>query len=241
MSLDTLVIQVLGGLTRGTLLFIVASGLSLIFGVMRVINFAHGSLYMLAAFLAGAVGKLLADQGWGFPAMLVFTPIVIVLLGVGIEMTLLRRIYKKEHLLQLLLTYGLTLILGDVVRMGFGSSVPWLAQPAFLSGSFLILGRRFTRYDSMLLIVGPIIGIALWYLLTRTRWGRIVRAAVANPEMLSALGVNVQWVFTGVFALGCWLVGLGGVLSSSRSTPALGMDTEIIIEAFAVVVIGRLW
>src|SRR5258708_26041684 len=155
MTIDpsTLLIQVLGGLTRGTILFIVASGLSLIFGVMRIIDFAHGSLYMLGAFLAGLWGKQLADQGNSFLAMVIVAPIVIGLVGVGIEMMLLRRIYKKEHLLQLLLTYGLTLILGDVVRMTFGSSVPRLAQPAFLSGTFLILGRGFTRYDTLFPIV----------------------------------------------------------------------------------------
>ncbi|HLY28217.1 MAG TPA: branched-chain amino acid ABC transporter permease [Aggregatilineales bacterium] len=242
MTLDTstLLIQVLGGLTRGTILFIVASGLSLIFGVMRIIDFAHGSLYMLGAFLAGLWGKQLADQGNSFLAMVIVAPIVIGLVGVGIETMLLRRIYKKEHLLQLLLTYGLTLILGDVVRMTMGSNQPRLVQPAFLKGGIPIMDRRFPTYDFFLLIVGLVIAVALWLLLSRTRWGRIIRAAVSNPEILSALGVNVQWVFTGVFALGCWLAGLGGVLQASRAQPALGMDSQIIIEAFAVVVIGGL-
>ncbi|MHB8626369.1 MAG: branched-chain amino acid ABC transporter permease [Aggregatilineales bacterium] len=240
MSLDTLFIQFLGGLTRGTLLFIVASGLSLIFGVMRVINFAHGSLYMLGAFLAGVWGKQLADQGNGFLAMIVIAPAVIALVGAGLEMTLLRRIYKKDHLLQLLLTYGLTLILGDVVRMAFGSNAPRLSPPDVLKGGVLLVGRHFPSYDLFLLVVGPTIALWLWFLLTRTRLGRIIRAAVSDPETLSALGVNVQWVFTGVFALGCWLAGLGGVLDSSRASPALGMDSQIIIEAFAVVVIGGL-
>src|SRR5579859_371031 len=242
MTIDTstLLIQVLGGLTRGTILFIVASGLSLIFGVMRIIDFAHGSLYMLGAFLAGLWGKQLADQGNSFLAMVIVAPIVIGLVGVGIETMLLRRIYKKEHLLQLLLTYGLTLILGDVVRMTMGSNQPRLVQPAFLKGGIPIMDRRFPTYDFFLLIVGLVIAVALWLLLSRTRWGRIIRAAVSNPEILSALGVNVQWVFTGVFALGCWLAGLGGVLQASRAQPALGMDSQIIIEAFAVVVIGGL-
>jgi branched-subunit amino acid ABC-type transport system permease component len=237
---STLVIQILAGLTRGTILFIIASGLSLIFGVMRIIDFAHGSLYMLGAFLAGLWGKRLADQGNSFLAMIIVAPIVIGLLGIGIEMLLLRRIYKKEHLLQLLLTYGLTLILGDVVRMTMGSNQPRLVQPTFLKGSIAVLDRRFPTYDIFLLIVGLVIAVALWLLLTRTRWGRVIRAAVSNPEILSALGVNVQWVFTGVFALGCWLAGLGGVLQASRAQPALGMDSQIIIEAFAVVVVGGL-
>src|SRR5579859_5902861 len=157
MSFETLFIQFLGGLTRGTLLFIVAAGLSLIFGVMRVINFAHGSLYMLGAFLAGVWGKQLADTGNSFLAMIVVAPIVIALLGAGLEMTLLRRIYKKEHLLQLLLTYGLTLILADVVRMAFGPYAPRLAQPQLLKSSLLVVGRHVPTYDLFLLVVGPVI------------------------------------------------------------------------------------
>ncbi len=240
MTIETIVIQLLSGLTRGMLLFVVASGLSLIFGVMRVINFAHGSLYMLGAFLAVTVAGGLVGQGWSFFAVLLVTPVVVALVGVLMEGSLFRRIYKKEHLLQLLLTYGLTLIIGDVVRMIWGGDILTLRPPEFLQGSIRILDRRFPSYNLFLLIVGPLIAFGLWYLLRRTRWGRIIRAAVANPEVLSALGVNVQWVFTGVFALGCWLAGLGGALVAAQSAVGLGMDVQIIVEAFAVVVIGGL-
>jgi branched-subunit amino acid ABC-type transport system permease component len=241
LTVENLLFQVLIGLTSGMLLFVVSSGLTLVFGVMRVINFAHGSIYMVGAFMAGAFGAQLLDTESGFWIALIVVPIVIALIGVGIEVVLFRRIYTKEILLQLLLTYGLTLIFLDVVRAFYGSSAPALAQPALTSGTPpRILGRRFPTYNFLIIGASLAIGAGLWFLINRTRWGRFVRAAVANPEILGALGVNVRWVFTGVFGLGCWLAGLGGVLQSARSAPSLGMDADIIIQAFAVVVIGGL-
>ncbi len=238
--METILIQLLGGLTQGMILFIVASGLSLIFGVMRVINFAHGSLYMLAAFIGVTIGGLLPAGGWGFIVALVAAPAVVALIGWAMEATLFRRIYTKEHLLQLLLTYGLTLLIGDVVRMIWGGAYRTLRAPDALRGSVEIVGRQFPVYNLFLLCLGPLIALGLWFLLYRTRWGRIIRAAVAFPEVLSALGINVQRVFTGVFALGCWLAGLGGTLVAGQAAVGLGMDVHMIIEAFAVVVIGGL-
>lgn len=238
--MESILIQLLGGLTRGMILFIVASGLSLIFGVMRVINFAHGSLYMLGAFLAVTVGSLVAGQEWGFVVVLLIAPLVVALVGLLMEVSLFRRIYTKEHLLQLLLTYGLTLVLSDIVRMIWGGAYRTLRPPDVLRGSITISSRAFPVYNLFLLVIGPLIAVGLWYLLYRTRTGRIIRAAVANPEILSALGINVQRVITGVFALGCWLAGLGGALVAGQAAVGLGMDVDLIIEAFAVVVIGGL-
>lgn len=240
MSVETIVIQTLAGLSRGMILFIVASGLSLIFGVMRVINFAHGSLYMLGAFLAVTIAAWLAGQGVGFLVILLAAPLVVAAVGLALEASLFRRIYAKEHLLQLLLTYGLTLLISDVIRMIWGGEIRLMRPPDFLRGGFPLLGRTFPVYNLFLLVIGPLIAAGLWYMLQRTRWGRIMRAAVANPDMLSALGVNVQRVFTGVFALGCWLAGLGGVLVAGQAAVGLGMDVEMIVNAFAVVVIGGL-
>ncbi len=238
--IESVLIQVLNGLSSGMIFFIVASGLSLIFGVMRVINFAHGSLYMLGAFLATAVGAWVAEKNLGFFVALLIAPLVVAFVGVVLEFTLFKRIYNKEHLLQLLLTYGLTLILADVVRIIWGGEILRLSLPEFLAGATRIMGRRVANYNLALLVVGPLIAFGLWFLLQRTRWGRIIRASVANPEIVSALGINTQWVFTGVFALGCWLAGLGGMLISGRASVSLGMDVEIIVQAFAVVVIGGL-
>lgn len=240
--LEAVLFQILIGLTSGMLLFVVSSGLTLVFGVMRIINFAHGSIYMAAAFVAGALGQVLLETRIGFWAALVIVPILMAIIGSLIEIVLFRRIYSKEILLQLLLTYGLTLIFFDIVRSLFGSYIASLPQPEFLTSAAppRVLGRRFPLYNALLIASGVLIGLGLWVLINRTRWGRLIRAAVANPEMLSALGINVRWVFTGVFALGCWLAGVGGTLQAARSTPALGMDSEIIIQAFAVVVIGGL-
>ncbi len=237
---STILIQLLAGLSRGMILFVVASGLSLIFGVMRVINFAHGALYMLGAFLAVTLGGLLASQGWNFLAVLLIAPVIVAVVGVALEAALFRRIYGKEHLLQLLLTYGLTLLIADVIKMIWGGEYRTLRAPDILRQSIVLLDRRFPAYNLFLLVIGPLVAVGLWYLLRRTRWGRIIRASVSNPEMLSALGINVRSVYTGVFALGCWLAGLGGALVASQSAVGLGMDVQIIVEAFAVVVIGGL-
>ncbi len=238
--METIVIQLLGGLSRGMVLFIVASGLSLIFGVMRVINFAHGSLYMLGAFLAVTISSLFVGFEWSFVAVLLIVPLIVAAVGLAMETTLFRRIYAKEHLLQLLLTYGLALFISDVVRMIWGGAYRTVRPPDFLRSGVEILGRSFPVYNLFLLVVGPLIALGLWILLYRSRWGRIIRAAVANPEILGALGINVQRVFTSVFALGCWLAGLGGALVAGQAAVALGMDVSLIIDAFAVVVIGGL-
>jgi len=237
---ETLLIQALVGVSSGMILFIVASGLSLIFGVLRVINFAHGSLYMLGAFIATSIGAWLASQSVGFFGALLIAPLVVALIGALLEMGLFRRVYQREHLLQLLLTYGLTLIIADVVRMGWGGEILRLTLPEFLSGTVKILDRRFAVYNLLLLAIGPAIAIGLGGLLRYTRWGRLIRAAVDNAEVLGALGIDTRRVYTAVFALGCWLAGLGGVLIAGRASVSLQMDAEIIVQCFAVVVIGGL-
>lgn len=236
--------QLISGISNGMILFIVASGLTLVFGVMRVINFAHGSIYMLGAFLAVAVAGYFTTATVGFVAALLVVPVLVMLIGLVMEYIFFRRIYKEEHLLQLLLTYGLTLIIGDVVRAIWGGDIYRLAKPEFLKGRIemdvLGLGIRIFRYDLFLLVIGLAIAFGLWYLLQRTRYGRITRAAVANPEMLGALGINVNRTFTMSFMLGAWLAGLGGTLIAGRASVSLGMDADIIIQAFAIVVIGGL-
>ncbi len=240
MALDAFLSQILSGVSNGMLLFIIASGLTLIFGVLRVINFAHGSLYMVGAFIAVGVAGYFTEKFAGFVAALVVVPVLVALLGYVLERFLFKRIYNKEHLLQLLLTYGLTLILGDLTRLIWGGDIYRLERPDFLRGRTEILGLRMTNYDLFLLVVGLGIGAGLWFLLQRTRFGRITRAAVANAEVLSALGTNVDRVFTRAFMLGAWLAGFGGTLVAARSSVSLGMDAEIIVQAFAIVVIGGL-
>jgi len=231
----------INGLSQGMVLFIVASGLSLVFGVLRVINFAHGSLYMIGAFLAFSLSTVLPTGSMlSFLLLMLLVPPAVALLGLSLEIPLFRRIYGKEHLLQLLLTYAVLLILDDACRLIWGGTIRNVARPEILAGSIQFFDLFLPTYNVFILVVGPIIAIGLWILLYRTRAGNLIRAAVSHPEMVGALGVNVSRVMTATFMLGCWLAGLGGVLMSALANIDLGIGMEKIIEAFAVVVIGGL-
>jgi branched-subunit amino acid ABC-type transport system permease component len=231
----------INGLSQGMVLFIVASGLSLVFGVLRVINFAHGSLYMVGAFLAFSLSTLLPPGSLvSFLVLMLLVPPAIALLGLGLEIPLFRRIYGKEHLLQLLLTYAVLLIIDDACRLIWGGDIRNVARPEILAGSIEFSGLFLPTYNVFILVVGPMIAVGLWFLLYRTRAGNLIRAAVSHPEMVGALGVNVSRVRTATFMLGCWLAGLGGVLMSALANIDLGIGMEKIIECFAVVVIGGL-
>jgi branched-chain amino acid transport system permease protein len=241
MTVQYFMFMFVNGLSQGMLLFIIASGLSLVFGVLRVINFAHGSLYMIGAFVAYGMSTLFAGGSlFNFLILLVLVPPVIAVIGFFLETTLFRRVYGQEHLLQLLLTYSLVLILDDLVRVIWGGDPRNVARPDLLAGSVDFLGMALPTYNVFILLVGPIIAIGLWVMLYRTRAGNVIRAAVTFPETLGALGVNVSWVMTSTFMLGCWLAGLGGVLMASLANIDLGIGMEKIIESFAVVVIGGL-
>jgi branched-subunit amino acid ABC-type transport system permease component len=223
------------------LLFIIASGLSLVFGVLRVINFAHGSLYMIGAFLAYSLSTILTRGAMvSYLMLLVVVPPAIAVIGFALEVSLFRRVYREEHLLQLLLTYALVLILDTLVRVIWGGDPRNVVRPELLAGSVEILGRPLPTFNIFVLLVGPVIAVGLWLLLYKTRAGNVIRAAVSYPDTLGALGVNVSWVMTATFMLGCWLAGLGGVLVAALANIDLGIGMEKIIECFAVVVIGGL-
>jgi branched-chain amino acid transport system permease protein len=241
MTIEYFIFMLINGLSQGMLLFIIASGLSLVFGVLRVINFAHGSLYMIGAFVAFSLSTLMTGGTlYSFLVLLVVVPPVLAVIGFFLEVSLFRRVYGQEHLLQLLLTYALVLILDDLVRVIWGGDPRNVARPEILAGSVDVLGLALPTYNIFVLAVGPIIALGLWYLLYRTRAGSVIRAAVSYPETLGALGVNVSWVMTSTFMLGCWLAGLGGVLTAALASIDLGIGMEKIIECFAVVVIGGL-
>ncbi len=236
MNFSGFVVQLLNGLAGASSLFLVAAGLSLIFGVTRIVNFAHGSFYMVGVYVAYALVSRLEWLGFWFAVPI--AAISVGLIGVVVEMTLLRRIYRAPELFQLLATFALVLVIKDAVL--------WLAGPEELlgprapgmTGSIAILGRQFPVYDLFLIVVGPIVLGLLWMLLTRTRWGTLVRAATQDREMVGALGVNQAWLFTAVFALGAMLAGLGGALQLPREPANLEMDLHIIGSAFVVVVVG---
>ncbi|WP_431109261.1 ABC transporter permease [Variovorax paradoxus] len=236
MSLSSLLLQFLTGLSSASSLFLVGAGLSLIFGVTRIVNFAHGSFFMVGIYLAYTLVEKLGTLGF-WPAVLI-AALAVGVIGALIEMVLLRRIYKSPELFQLLATFALVLVIKDAVLYFWGPDELLGPRAPGLSGSVEILGRQFPTYDLFLIVVGPVVLGLMWLLLTRTRWGTLVRAATQDREMVSALGVNQAWLFTAVFALGATLAALGGALQLPREPATLAMDLNTIGAAFVVVVVG---
>ncbi len=231
--------QALVGLSRTTILFIVSSGLSLILGVLRIPNVSHGSLYMIGAFATWTVASLVGGAA-GFWVALVAAPILVGVLSLAVERALFCHLYEREHLMLLLFTFALTLVLGDAVKLVWGSDFRSLSVPPLMEGSLEVLGLPFPRYHLFLLLVGPLVAFGLWYLTNRTKIGKIARAAAVDREMVAAMGINVSWVFASVFCIGCFLAGLGGALVAPTQNITQGMDHALIMEAFLIVIIGGL-
>jgi len=232
--------QVLSGLTAAMFLFIVASGLSVVFGVLRVLNFAHGSFYMLGAYLSWQITQWLGPATGSFWLSVLGAALCVALLGGLIERFLLRRLYGREDLYQLLLTYALVLILGDAARIAWGTQQLAMPRPAGLAGSFELFGAIVPYYNFFIIVLGPMIAVVCWLALTRTGIGRMIRAAAYDREMLAALGADVGRLYMLVFMGGSFLAGLGGALVTPVRSIVPGMDVAIIVEAFIVVVIGGL-
>ncbi len=233
--------QFMAGLTTAMFLFLIASGLSLIFGVLRVLNFAHGSFYMLGAYFAWQMVQWLHPSlpGVFWPAVLA-AACVMALLGAIVERLLLRHLYGREELYQLLFTYGLVLILGDAAKYIWGTQQLSVSGPPVLAGAIQLFGTTVPLYSLFIMGIGPLIAVSVWLMLSRTPMGRMVRAAALDREMLDALGANVGWLYTGMFALSTFLAGLSGALVTPIQGIVPGMDVEIIVQAFIVVVIGGL-
>jgi branched-chain amino acid transport system permease protein len=232
--------QLRSGLTTAMFLFLIASGLSLIFGVLKIINFAHGSLYMIGAYIAWNITVIVGRTSIGFLGAVVVASLSVAVLGGLVERLLLRYMYKREELYQLLFTYALVLIFADACKFIWGTQPHSVSRPPILAGSFDFLGVRFPHYDLFIIVLGPLIALGFWLFLNRTSYGRIIRAAALDREMLGALGTNVSSLYTGMFVLAAFLAGLSGALVSPIKSVVPGMDIEIIIEAFIVVVIGGL-
>src|SRR5574337_855432 len=237
MSFSGLIVQLLNGLAGASSLFLVAAGLSLIFGVTRIVNFAHGSFYMAGTYIAYSLVTQLSGT-LGFWGALPVAAIAVGVLGAVVEVLLLRRIYRAPELFQLLATFALMLIIKDAVLWLWGPDELLGPRAPGLSGAVSILGREFPSYDLFLVVVGPAVLGLLWLLLNRTRWGTLVRAATQDRDMVGALGINQSWLFTAVFALGALLAGLGGALQLPREPANLEMDVNAIGAAFVVVVVG---
>ena len=230
--------QFMGGLTTAMFLFLIASGLSLVFGIMRVINFAHGSFYMLGAYLAWQGVQWFHPTGFGFWAAAIFAACGVGVLGAVVERLFFRSLYGREELYQLLFTYALVLILGDVAKFLWGTQQLSVSTPPVLAGSVQIFGSTQPLYNLFMMVIGPAIALVGWLVLNRSGVGRLVRAAQMDREMLDALGSNVGTIYTGMFVVSSFLAGLSGALVTPIQSIVPGMDVLIIVQAFIVVVIG---
>src|ERR1700712_1404721 len=234
--MEILLVSVLNGLVYGMLLFMLASGLTLIFSMMGVLNFAHASIYMLGAYLAFTISRFL-----GFFPALIIAPILCGLIGAGIEIFGLRRVHHNGHIAELLFTFGLVFIIQRVVQMTWGMLPMAYRVPAFLDFPlFAMYGANFPAYRGFMLLVSGGMLLATWLLLKKTRIGLIIQAALTHPGMVSALGHNVPMVFTTVFAGGCLLAGLAGVIGGNYQTTEPGMADSMGPIVFVVVVFGGL-
>ena len=229
--------QLLTGLANAGALFMVASGLSLIFGVTRIVNFAHGSFYMLGAYVGYSLMQVLPGMV-GFWTSILLAGVIVGLIGVIVEICVLRPVYRAPELFQLVATFGVILVIQDLTLMIWGAEDKLGPRAPGLTGVVRIMGEPIPKYDLALLAITPFVALALWYLITRTRVGVLVRAATQDREMVGALGVNQSWLFTGVFSLGCALAGLGGALQLPKGGADLLMDFNILTAVFVVVVIG---
>jgi branched-chain amino acid transport system permease protein len=238
LTFSSTVLQVLTGLASASALFLVASGLSLIFGVTRIVNFAHGSFYMLGLYGAVALTTAFAAGPLGWWGGVIVAALVVAALGALIEALVLRRLYGAPELYQLLATFALVLVIRDAALWAWGPEDILGPKAPGMAGAVDILGKPFPSYDVFSIFVGPVVLALLWLLLTRTRWGLLVRAATQDREMVGALGVNQRWLFTSVFALGTFLAALGGALQMPHEPANLNLDLALIGEAFVVVVVG---
>jgi branched-subunit amino acid ABC-type transport system permease component len=229
-------LQALNGLAYGMLLFLLAAGLSLIFGLMEVVNLAHGAFYMLGAYLALSMVRWTGS----FWTAVVVAPAALGALGFGLEWEFLRPLYRRTHLDQILLTFGVAFVLSDLARWWWGADVQSLAPPPELDRSIPLLGTLFPSYRLFVIAFGAALAGGLWIGLSRTRLGAMVRAGVANREMAQALGIDIGLVFTGVFAFGAALAGLAGVIAAPIQGVFPGVDFETLIVTLVVVVVGGL-
>jgi branched-subunit amino acid ABC-type transport system permease component len=235
--IDNIVFQGLVGLSLAMYLWLISAGLTIIFGVLRIVNFAHGSLFMVGAYLAYTFyGQL----GLPFALAILLSLAGTGLLGFIMERGFLRRLYRVDEAYQLLLTFGFILILDDAVKIIWGGVFKIPPMPAFLDGALTVVGRPFPVYNVFVIGMGIAVALVLWLTFEKTWWGRIVRATAADREMASAIGINVPRVFSAVFVVGSMLAALGGAIGTPVRVAAPGIGAAMIIQAFIITVIGGL-
>ena len=229
-----LVTQCLNALSQAALLFFLGCGLTLIFGIMRIVNFAHGAFFMLGAY----VGWSAVAVTGSFWAALVAAPILVGGFGAAFEMGILRRLYGRDGHAFLMVTFGLTLIMGEAIRLIWGVAALQVQMPESLSGIVFILDEPFPIYRLFLAGAGIVVALVIWQFLERTRLGLLIRATSQNAEMVHALGTDVRLVRSAVFGIGCGLAGIGGVFAAPMVTASLGMAPNAVIDTFVIVIIG---
>jgi len=227
--------QTLNGIQFGVTLFLMAAGLTLVFGIMNLVNLAHGSLYMLGAYLA----TTFFQRTGSFLAAVVLALAATLLIGIAVELVALRTLYERDHLDQVLATFGLILFFNEIVAMLWGRAAIYTRVPSWLAGHVEILpGVRYPVYRALVIVVGLTVAVLLWLLVSRTRLGMLIRAGASNRTMVGALGVNIRLLYTIVFGLGAALAGLAGLMAGPIYAVQIGMGEEILIQVFVVIVIG---
>ncbi|MCX8571054.1 branched-chain amino acid ABC transporter permease [Aminobacter sp. SR38] len=238
--MNEFLLQLLSGISASAVLFLVASGFTLVFGALRIINFAHGSVYMLGAFLATSISDFVGTGNVSFWISALLAGFSVAALGALIEIVCLRRIYHRDVAIQLLVTFGLVMIIGGLVRGIWGSAPRQTAMPPLFDGGVPMLGTYFPTYSLFLICVGSAAVIALWLIMYQTSLGRLIRGAVDDRQLLEMAGVNVPLLFTAVFSLGAFFAGIAGALVTPQQTISVGLDLDVIVKAVVVVVIGGL-
>jgi branched-chain amino acid transport system permease protein len=229
-----LVTQSVNALSQAALLFFLGVGLTLIFGIMRIVNFAHGAFYMLGAFIGYSAARLSGS----FWLALAVAPLAVGIVGMLFELGILRRLYRRDESAFLMVTFGLALVLTELIRLGWGPEALQVQAPALFSGIVMLMDEPFPTYRLFLAGAGFVMALAIWQFLERTRLGLLIRATSQNAEMVNALGIDVNLVRSSVFGIGCGLAGLGGVLAAPLVTASIGMAATMIIDAFVIVIIG---
>jgi branched-chain amino acid transport system permease protein len=232
--LPFLVTQCLNALSQAALLFFLGCGLTLIFGIMRIVNFAHGAFFMLGAY----VGYSTVHWTGNFWLALIVAPILVGGFGAAFELGILRRLYGRDGHAFLMVTFGLTLIMGEVIRLIWGVEALQVKPPDSLSDIVFILDEPFPVYRLFLAGAGVVVAVVIWQFLERTRLGLLIRATSQNAEMVYALGTDVALVRSAVFGIGCGLAGIGGVMAAPLVTASLGMAPNAVIDTFVIVIIG---
>jgi branched-chain amino acid transport system permease protein len=235
--METLAFQGLVGLSVAMYLWLLAAGLTIVFGVLGVLNFAHGSLFMLGAYFAFTFYGLWGVNFW---LAIALSLVSVGVVGYLLERFFLRHIYDQDHAYQLLLTFGFILIFDDLVKMVWGGVAKIPSMPGFFEGTLSAFGRPFPIYNLFIIMAGLVVAVVLWLIFEKTWWGKMVRASASDREMASAIGVNIPTIFTGVFVFGAMLAALGGALGTPVRVVAPGIGGAMIIQAFIITVIGGL-